>query len=670
MKRIVAVILAAVVTFSTVGECKGVMAAELATGGKATETTESTENTEVIETTESTGTVETEVTTETAETTEETGITEATEVTEVTEVTETTETAEVTETTEPTETTEETESAEVSSTIKGSVLNPVAIGFGTDVYGNKAATADNYYQFTTGATGAFYTVKFSNIDASNLGCYVYSDSNELNKIAAYGYCATKETGVMNLKKLEKNHTYYIRIFSNYSRVSGNFKLTVEKKDDVVGDTMTEATAVALQTEVNGTLDNQYDKDCYQFTTDGTDSFYTFSVSNLDAGSLGYTIYNDENELEKIASGSYCSAKETYTANLKKLEKNHTYYLKIDNNGNTEISYKFIVNKAVDDVKDTMAEATGIALNTTASGRIDNETDTDCFRFTTDGTDSFYSFILSNIDVSYVGYVIYSDENELNKIVYDNYIYAKRTYTENLEKLEKNHTYYIKIKHGSGIGNYKFTVRQSKDDVKDTAASAKTLNLNETKTYGLQNQKDVDYFKFKTTQYTNYTVDFANLTAEDVVYIKIYSGKDCLNNQLVLHKYCSKKNNLSTQDKALKLKTGKTYYVVISGSSEGKYKLGISATAPASAKVKAAAGKVTVSWKKVDKSTGYQIYRSTSRDGKYTKIKTIGKSTTLKYTDSKGLKKGKTYYYKIRAYKKSGKTTYYSAYSSVKSVKAK
>lgn len=76
--------------------------------------------------------------------------------------------------------------------------------------------------------------------------------------------------------------------------------------------------------------------------------------------------------------------------------------------------------------------------------------------------------------------------------------------------------------------------------------------------------------------------------------------------------------------------------------------------------------VALKWKKISKATSYQVYRSTSQKGKYTKIATTSKTS---YTDKKATK-GKTYYYKIRVCKKVGSKTYNSKYSSIKSVAAK
>lgn len=56
------------------------------------------------------------------------------------------------------------------------------------------------------------------------------------------------------------------------------------------------------------------------------------------------------------------------------------------------------------------------------------------------------------------------------------------------------------------------------------------------------------------------------------------------------------------------------------------------------------GNIKVSWKAVDKASGYQIYRSTSKNGKY---ELIGSSKTSSYTD-KHAAVNKYYYYKVAA----------------------
>lgn len=100
--------------------------------------------------------------------------------------------------------------------------------------------------------------------------------------------------------------------------------------------------------------------------------------------------------------------------------------------------------------------------------------------------------------------------------------------------------------------------------------------------------------------------------------------------------------------------------------KGKAKL----TAPTFTSVKTA-GKNTVkaTWKKVTGASGYRVYRSTSKNGKYTSAGLIKKGSTVTFKDKK-VSKGKTYYYKVRAYRAVNGKRVYGPYSTVKSVKAK
>lgn len=75
--------------------------------------------------------------------------------------------------------------------------------------------------------------------------------------------------------------------------------------------------------------------------------------------------------------------------------------------------------------------------------------------------------------------------------------------------------------------------------------------------------------------------------------------------------------------------------------------------------------VNLKYTKVSGATGYQIYRSNSKNGTYEKIKTT-KELTYKDTDTIS---SKVYYYKVRAYKKERNKTTYGNYSAIKQVKA-
>ena len=80
-------------------------------------------------------------------------------------------------------------------------------------------------------------------------------------------------------------------------------------------------------------------------------------------------------------------------------------------------------------------------------------------------------------------------------------------------------------------------------------------------------------------------------------------------------------------------------------------------------------KLRLSWEPMSGVDGYQIYRATSKSGKYAKIATVKGASGASYTDT-GRTCGTRYYYKLRAYKKIGGKTVYSKYSSVLSAYAK
>lgn len=88
-------------------------------------------------------------------------------------------------------------------------------------------------------------------------------------------------------------------------------------------------------------------------------------------------------------------------------------------------------------------------------------------------------------------------------------------------------------------------------------------------------------------------------------------------------------------------------------------------APTSVKAASADyNKLHVSWAKVSGATGYEVYRSTSKSGTYSKVATV---STTSYNNS-SLITGKTYYYKVKAFKTVSGKKVYGSYSSAVSGK--
>ena len=129
-----------------------------------------------------------------------------------------------------------------------------------------------------------------------------------------------------------------------------------------------------------------------------------------------------------------------------------------------------------------------------------------------------------------------------------------------------------------------------------------------------------------------------------------------------------------------LNVGTTYsfvaraYIKVDGTKHyGSYSsvltTGTKTATPVISKITAGSKKVTIQWKKVSNANCYQIFMATSKNGTYTRIKSVTDVNKLKYT-KKGLTKGKKYYFKIRTYRLVNGVKIYSSYSNISYVKVK
>lgn len=103
--------------------------------------------------------------------------------------------------------------------------------------------------------------------------------------------------------------------------------------------------------------------------------------------------------------------------------------------------------------------------------------------------------------------------------------------------------------------------------------------------------------------------------------------------------------------------------ICGGYDKNGLKITLPLTAVSSSASKVSDTRIKLTWKTCKDAEAYQIWRSITKNGGYTKVKT---SKELSYTDT-GLTKGMTYYYKIRAYKKDGDSIIYSEWGEIHSI---
>lgn len=131
--------------------------------------------------------------------------------------------------------------------------------------------------------------------------------------------------------------------------------------------------------------------------------------------------------------------------------------------------------------------------------------------------------------------------------------------------------------------------------------------------------------------------------------KKYTGKFKITSNTTVYAYTKKSGYVNSAVSSRK----------ITGITKLSKPTGVKATATSYNAIK-------ISWKKVSGASGYYIYRSTSKSGKYAKVATVSGNSKITYTNT-GLAGNKIYYYKVYAY---GNGRLNSSGSSIVNAKAK
>ncbi len=285
-------------------------------------------------------------------------------------------------------------------------------------------------------------------------------------------------------------------------------------------------------------------------------------------------------------------------------------------------------------------------------------DNDWFRFTLDKA-SYINFSITHAKVDSIDlawYVTLLDENGRRVSYKPNgyiYAYARDSYAESASAKLARGTYYIKVQPADSVG------------------------------VGREYHLSVNRIRAISPEITSVTSKAYNKLK---VSWKAVPGAE----QYIIYRSTSKKgtyekvrtigNIATTSWTDTKVSTGKTYYykmkatVKMSGGSKtGKASAAVSGRAvPSAVRLKIAtpsAGQVKLSWEKAAGADGYEVYRSTSGNGTYKKVKVISKGSVKTYTE-KGLTSGKTYYYKVRVFCKVNGKKVYGGDSKVVSKKVK
>lgn len=197
-----------------------------------------------------------------------------------------------------------------------------------------------YYKFTTPNQKGFidFYAKNINVEKEYYGTFNVILVNSLDEVISkkndyFYYGIGPGVEFNNNIELATNTTYYVKV--NYEKksedytTSGNYKFSVTYTPDADGDVFEYATPIKLNEEKTGSLDSDFDKDIFTFTT-GSESDYILDTSRaatLAGSSVKYIIYNEIGESKfDLATGYY--ANENNSHNEVKLYPNTKYYIEV------------------------------------------------------------------------------------------------------------------------------------------------------------------------------------------------------------------------------------------------------------------------------------------------------------------------------------------------------
>ncbi len=490
-------------------------------------------------------------------------------------------------------------------------------------------------------------------------------------------------------------TYYIKIngCSRWNWSDAPYQLTVNYTaasgwESEWNDSFETADSIGFGTAVNGTMMESEDEDYYKITVPQAGYVkvnFTHESVNSSNALWGISLYNDQYEQLQYRTSI---GKERGTELTGVGLVAGTYYIKINGYSSwnwSDAPYQLTVNYTASsdwesEWNDSFETADNILSGKTMNGTVMEEDDIDYYKITIPKA--------GHVKVKFTHQSV-NNSNNLWEISLFNDQYEELQYRASAGKENgismaevglAAGTYYIKINRYSSWNwsdvPYKLTVSYKsasdwESEWNDSFGTADSASVEKTRKGTIMESDDVDYYKIKVSHSGVLAVDFKHDSVssdENLWKVTIYNA-----NYQEQASAASKGNAKSTTVSS-SVAAG-TYYVKVAKDwyywSDSVYSVKFNQYF-SDAKVSLQASDGTgakLTWKKLSGASGYEIYRSTKKSGKYEKIKTVTGGKTTSYTDKK-VTMGKTYYYKVRAYKKSGKTKLYSPYSSVKSAKIK
>ncbi len=345
-------------------------------------------------------------------------------------------------------------------------------------------------------------------------------------------------------------TLYVQMES-YSNETGSYTLALSVPQDDYGNSISGATAVAVPSSTDGSIDYQGDDDYFSFSAEaGT----TYAITAT-AGTLGFSYFYLHNASgQQLASGNLGQQPIAYTATV-----SGTLYVQMGSYSNNTGSYVLSLSEPEDDHGNSISSATAVGVPSSTDGSVEYVGDRDYLSFSAvSGTAYLIEATPGTLGFSYL-YVHNASGQQLASATIGKG-QAPLAYTAT-----SSGTLYVQVQ---GISNYTGTYELSlsipEDDHGNANSSATAVEAPSSTDGGIEYQGDRDYFSFQTQAGTTYVIA-ATLGTLGSAYISLPTGSTGL----------AQPQPSSGASQTYTATTSGTLYIAVQGSGRtGTYTLGI------------------------------------------------------------------------------------------------
>lgn len=188
------------------------------------------------------------------------------------------------------------------------------------------------YKFKTNADNGYYAIDFINADSNGFISMSLFDSKEVEQKNVFVQTGNQSQIYM---QLEKDRTYYLRVKSKTSNVTGKYNIKVSYYGDPEGNTVKTAYKLKIKAKAyKGMLQDKNDNDTFRVDTGNLTKLDIVIANKKSDGKLNYTIIKKDGTRIKYGT---IDAGRTTDIIVDGLKRNKDYYIVLT--GSKDLTYE-------------------------------------------------------------------------------------------------------------------------------------------------------------------------------------------------------------------------------------------------------------------------------------------------------------------------------------------